>query len=366
MRTNHKPGRWQAGFSLLEITAVLAIIAVLAAMLLPRWIKRIDLAAREKEVATLNSMREALELEVQRTGTVPDSSTWAQAVARWSALPVSHASFNARNYSRVYFTETSPTPALATAQTYSGSARPENLRAIIVSLLGGEALNNSNCPGPTGGTLSPTDFEALWNTADGSRPTAGDWANWDGDADDFLIQRLNYAPLFHHLVLVNRDIAAASFTINDSSAVSLVKAAPNVGWDAYYIGGTVLGLGNAGGTTLTRYVISRDISFVFEGDYWRGEIVGVNTGNNIADNFGVQAANFLRSQWNSSAQKGADQQGVLTAMYSFMYTYTLWADQCPHFPMHGATAVQVPEYLMMQSIGDPNRRLEEFATGLVK
>ncbi len=49
------------------------------------------------------------------------------------------------------------------------------------------------------------------------------------------------------------------------------------------------------------------------------------------DNFATQAQNFLASEWATSAAKGADQQGVLLDMYTFMYDYTMWANECPHF-----------------------------------
>ena len=66
---------------------------------------------------------------------------------------------------------------------------------------------------------------------------------------------------------------------------------------------------------------------------------------------------------------GGDQQGALTAMYSFMLTYTFWANQCPHFPWHSAGNVgQVPEYELLNDVGANNARLDEFTgqNGLLK
>jgi hypothetical protein len=132
-------------------------------------------------------------------------------------------------------------------QTSSGTARPANLRAIVISILGGDRLNASNCPDPAGGVLSDADFNALWSTPEGGRPTAGNWANWNGSGDDFLAQRIEYAPLFHHLVLVNRDTNSPWFTINGSSGIAVPNNPNNnVGWASYYLDGSIVALERTG------------------------------------------------------------------------------------------------------------------------
>jgi len=240
----------------------------------------------------------------------------------------------------------------------------------VISTLGGNRLDSTNCPNPNGGYLSDADFNSLWDTPDGSRPTSGLWAYWNGRGDDFLAQRIDYAPLFHHLVLINRDTNfLATFTINGSSFIRETNSVNNAGWDSYYVDGTVLGLCDASGVPMTRYALSRDIGFVFEAGLWRGQIMGANSGNSLADNFGAKAASFLAAQWYPGAHQGGDQQGALTAMYSFMLTYTLWANQCPHFPWHSAASKsQVPEYELLNDVGANNARLDEFTgqNGLLK
>jgi prepilin-type N-terminal cleavage/methylation domain-containing protein len=352
----------QRAFTLLEMIAVLAIVAVLAALLLPRLIKRIDLETHAQEKASLASIHDALKLEVVRNFTVPDESNWAQAATRWSSLPSSKVTVNSRRFNRIYYRQTSPNPAIPYVQTTNEIGSPANLRAMVVSTLGG-----GNGPSPAGGVLSDADFNALWNTPDGERPTTGNWAAWAGTGDDFLIQRIDYAPLFHRLLLVNRDDDdSAWFTINDSSLIRLDRATPNDGWAANYLEGTVVGLCDTGGNLMARHILSRNISFVFERGLWREQITGAFTGVSEADEFAEEAADFLSAQWNTSAHQGADQQGVLAAMYSFMYVFTLWADQSPHFPKHGAAANQVPEFLLLRDVGDDNARLDEFSFNLLR
>src|SRR5207244_4423197 len=137
-----------------------------------------------------------------------------------------------------------------------------------------------------------------WNTPESGRPTAGVWANWNGTGDDFLAQRIDYAPVFHHLVLVNRDTASPMFTLNGSSPIAVANNTNNnVGWDSYYLDGSVVGLCDTSGTNvLTRHVLVRDIGFVFEKGYWRAEIMDLNTGNNSANNFASTTDEFMASQ----------------------------------------------------------------------
>ena len=343
---------------MLEMVAVLAIIAILATLMLPRFIKRIDLATRAQEAANLAAIHEALKLDVIRNATVPDENGWAQAVARWSTLQSPKVTVNSRRYNRIYYRQASPNPPVGVSQTPNGTGLPANLRALVVSTLGG-----ANGPDPAGGELSAAEFNALWYTPDGSRPSSGNWAAWVGTGDDFLVQRIDYAPLFHRLLLSNRDAVPTWFTINGSSLIRLDRATNNFGWDAYYVEGTIVGLCDSDGNLMTRHILTRDISFVFEAGLWRSQIMGVFTGVAQADEFAEDAADFLSAQWSGS--RGADQQGVLTAMYSFMYVYTLWANQVPHFPKHGATDVQVPEYKMLRDVADNNARLDEFSSGLV-
>src|SRR5437667_382628 len=81
--------RRRNGWTLIETIAVLAVIAILVAVLVPRVIKRVDRAAWTKETADLNAIGDAFTLSVLRTKTIPSHTTWASAVASQMSLPVS-------------------------------------------------------------------------------------------------------------------------------------------------------------------------------------------------------------------------------------------------------------------------------------
>jgi type II secretory pathway pseudopilin PulG len=337
---------------------VLAILAVLAAVLFPVWVRRIDMATKKQESANLVVVSNALAFYTVRNGAVPAVSDWTNCVASSSMLPAASARANSRRYQRFYFTQSS------TSSAVNGmTVRPTNARALVVSMLGGNALNPSTLP-------DDTEFDVLWNTPDGSLPASGPLASGRA-GDDLLIQRVDYAPLFHRLVLVNRDTNNASYAINGQASVTFPGGAPHTVWERYYLDGTAVTLGNGAGGPMNRLVLTRDVGFVFEAGFWHDQIMGMSpSSSSLPDDFAAKAAVFLESPWNSAAKQGggntSDQETVLTAMYTFMYTYTLWANQWPHFPYHGApSATQVPEFEMLRDVADDNAFLDTLTKYLV-
>ena len=124
---------------------------------------------------------------------------------------------------------------------------------------------------------------------------------------------------------------------------------------------------------MAQMLLTRDIGFVFEGGFWRDQIMGTASTSSLQDDFAAKAQVFLESPWNGNASKGggntSDQQTVLTAMYSFMYTYTLWANQRPHFPLHGfggSSGQQVPEFELLGDVADANAFLDTLTQYLVQ
>src|SRR6266516_3136818 len=75
-------------FSLLELVGVLVIIAILASVLVPAIIRRIDHAAWTKEKADLNSMADALTNFISPLTLVPALPVWASARRQRLWLPL--------------------------------------------------------------------------------------------------------------------------------------------------------------------------------------------------------------------------------------------------------------------------------------
>jgi type II secretory pathway pseudopilin PulG len=347
-------------FTLIEFIGVLAVVALLAAAIVPVAIRHIDLAAKTKEASDLQAISDALRLEILRTKTVPSDTTWASAVADWLSRSPASITNTPRHYTRLFLMDTSGwlgSTTLPYTQNINGASPPNNARLMLVSTIA-QALPN------IGTRPSLAVFNDIWNTQQGAVPNSLSSAGWTGRGDDLLIQRISLDKLFHRLILVNRDpINAAAFSIDTNSPIALgVNSISN----AFYLDGTVVGLCNSNGVPMTRYVLTRDIGFVFESDLWQGQI-GLDTDANnpsvTGQDFASQAAAFLESNWNSAGNKGQDQQGALLDMYTLMYDYTMWANECPHFNTHGtASAQQPPEWSLLQAVGGQNQLLDT-ATG---
>src|SRR5256885_14475239 len=87
-----------AGRSLIEMIAVMAILVILAAAATPVVIRRIDQAARTREINDLDAIGKALTFQILRSNTIPGATTWATNAASWMGLPVSAINQNPRRY----------------------------------------------------------------------------------------------------------------------------------------------------------------------------------------------------------------------------------------------------------------------------
>ena len=334
-------------YSLLELVGVLAILAILVAALVPPLIRKIDQAAWSKETADLSTMADALQQSVLRSKTIPTYTGIPAAIANELALPLSAITNTPRRYTRAFLVDADLRingAVLPYTQTVSTAiSQPVKARLMIIS---SQALALP----VASGIPSATAFSDIWDAAENTKPAS--WTNWAGKGRDLRIQRINLEPTFHRLVLVNRDTnGACRFSINSTNSTA-VPAGP-AGCDAYYLDGSVVGLHDRTGTTVTKYLLKRDISFVFERDQWRGWIGPGDPYYTTADAFARESADFLAADWNTNSKKGASQTGVLVAMYVFMFNYTLWAEECPlRFSYHGTTSIsQVPEYSILDSLG---------------
>jgi type II secretory pathway pseudopilin PulG len=349
--------RLQCGITLIELIGVMAVVAVLAAIMAPSVLRQMDQAARTKEISDLNAISNALVLEILNTNgtkTIPSQATWAQAVAKWTQQPVTRITTNNRGCSRVFLIDTNGlfgTAAGALPYTQSINtaltAPVVNARLLIVSTIARPFVP------VTSGKPGNSDFNAIWNTADGAKPST--WTTWQGKGEDLVIQRLNLDQLFHRLILVNRDELGIPPTFSIDTTNTLPVAVGNV-VTACYLQGTTVGLCNPAGTPMLRFRLTRDLGYVFDGSIWHDQISGGDSSEVMAQEFADLSVKFLASQWYPGANQPGrgDQQGALTAMFNFMLIFSMWADQFPHFPRHGANANQVPEYQLLDALVGPS------------
>jgi len=216
---------------------------------------------------------------------------------------------------------------------------------ILSSLARGLPVTSTN-------GLADSEFQSIWDTPDGAKPSTSTWNNWTGNGQDLLIKKLDLQPLFHQLIIINHDtINLAYFSIDSTNTVLVPTSSRGLGWDRYYLDGTVVGLHDGSGIARTKYLMKRDISFAFEFGAWTGGLQAGQTIDPLAPTFAAQASNFYHAN-NNTNNSGASVFSVLVLMYSFMYDYTLWAEECPHFDPHGTTSS--PELTLLNNVVGPS------------
>jgi hypothetical protein len=212
----------------------------------------------------------------------------------------------------------------------------------------------------TSGPISTADFNSVWNAAPYTKPSY--LSAWAGKGDDLVIQRVNLDPLFHRLILLNRDPQPdpASFSINSTNTRFVTN------WiSSYYLDGTVVGL-CTNTVPMYRFVLTSDISFAFDRGMWRSTFSGGGSDNSaLAKTFVAFAQNFtsITNTAASASATGADTQGALSGIYAFMYTFTLWANRCPHFYAGSASINSSSEYSILDKLGANSVGLIDTATG---
>lgn len=347
----------RAGFTLLEIVAVLAIMAILAATLIPGVLRQIDQAALTKERADLTALGDALNSSIRRTRSIPGPTNWAAVLGTEAQKGAAAVRTTPRNLNRVFLVDPDLRLAganLPYAQTTNGTAQPVSPRVLMLASLSG-ALPVTN------GFPSAAAFQEIWNASAGTVPAS--WSTYTGQGNDLVVQRVQLRPLFHRLVLINNDLQGTGrFSIDGSPPRAVTTNA--MGWEAFYINGTVIGLHGTDGTLQTRELLTQDVSYVFEFGFWRAQVHEGRFRPGRGTQFAAVVQQFKNAPWNTGADFGGTQQAVVDSMYFVLFIYTLWANDTPCFARYGSVNLsQVPHYKMFLDARD---NLDDTSFNLLK
>lgn len=341
-------GRTQ-GWTLIEIIGGLAIIAILAAAIAPVAVRRIDQAVLTKEVADLSAISNALVLQVMRNASIPGPTNWSQSASTWAQLPLSSISTTPRGFNRAFLVDGSGwfSTNLYYAQSPQGTpAPPSSTRAMIVASIAGTN------PPVTSGVPTTASFNDLWNTQDQAKPSS--WTGWSGNGSDVVIQRLNFQPLFHRVILWVRETnsAAPAYAINNSSPIPL-STTNNL--DAYFLDGSVLGMFTNNVLALTE-IVKSDLSRVFEEGIWSDQIrSGPPISTAASTNLESTAYNFVTSPAPVGSLKGDTVYGAAEQLLAYMLAYSSWSspnnagNTCFYYNGTGQ-AKKVEEYVLLQNV----------------
>ena len=95
------PLRGQAGFTLIEMVGVLAIMAIMAAVIVPNAIRSMDRAAVTAEQQNLSTLGSQVALYLRDQGVAPTPANWTTALANYAGLSPADLATNKRNVARV-------------------------------------------------------------------------------------------------------------------------------------------------------------------------------------------------------------------------------------------------------------------------
>lgn len=194
-----------AAFTLVEVIGAMAIVAILAAIVVPTTVRSIDRAAVRAEAETLRALGEQVRLFLRQTGAAPSPTTWTTDLAPYADRAPAQLQLNSRQNNRTFILDPAASPA------------PRAL--ILSSMRAGLAV-------PTSAAINTAlRFEDIWQTPDGHVPSIASWSGWsawhavNGAGDYLVIERIALRPI--HLTdlravavaLNNRDSVAATYRV---------------------------------------------------------------------------------------------------------------------------------------------------------
>lgn len=413
----------RTGFTFIELIGVLGIVTVLVAVVTLNVINQMKRAAREAEAKSMETMRDALRAHILRTKTIPAPSAWPQAIAAELGVPVSRVLNTRVGFAR-YFQDdpnlaigspTNATRSLPFSQGVTGSVEPLNPRLLLVSSL---ATNLPFIPNQT------TAFNEVWDTPENTIPAS--WTAWRVPPEDLRIVRLDLRGLFRRIVFNNLDpnndapyaiesgfsatplastsgrrphrpgfdedeLPVGAAMLFDPSALlafapppprpppppppppaptgpvlEIRKLAPGQRFEAWYLETTPVQLRFADESLQAREFVRDDVSYVFENGRWSRYL---NYGPRPPlSGFGLLAEEFRESSPPAGADFGATPQAVMEEMFTYLYTYGIWATGNPPAvqpfdPGGGAPTSLVPSH---QVLLDAKDRLGAISGNLIR
>jgi type II secretory pathway pseudopilin PulG len=333
----------RAGFTLIEMIGILAILSILATIIISTTTRSLDFAAANAESTNLVNFATALQNSALRYRYLPGPTTaggtnWVQMIATELGTSPSLVSTNARNSRRVLLVDPGNSLSLPYAQpgTGTGSTVPPSVRLMILSTLG-PAFPTGLADGAT------TDFSTIWNTPDGTLPAFSGSnplrpASWSGTGNDLKVQRLDLSAAFVHLVLWNYPTPnppQGNYQIDYQATTNVV---PTTGVNTYFLKNTLLSLlTQAPAVRQVDQILNRDGVFFYIQTVWRGTLdlgqglgqgsFNITESSRVAGSFAGTTAAFLASPYSTSA--GGSPQAtpftVYQAMTNFMGAYNAWS-----------------------------------------
>jgi type II secretory pathway pseudopilin PulG len=329
---------------MIETLGVLAILAILAVVIVSVTTRSLDFVAANLESTNLVNFATALQNSALRNRCIPGPTTgstnWVQMIAAELGVNPYMVNTNARNSRRVLLTDLNNNLSLPYAQTITGTGSnlPPTVRLMILSTLG-PAFPTSLMDGPT------SDFNTIWTNTDGTLTNvsaSNPLSSWSGKGTDLVIQRINLAPLFVHLVLWNYppNSPRGQYQIDSLLGQLTTNSVPTNGVNTFFLKNTILSLLNdqTPAAPQVDQILSRDASFFYiqSEAVWRGTLdlgqglgqgsTNITEASMIGGSFAATVAAFTASPYNIYATGGTTPPMVVNTMSNFMWAYNAYAN----------------------------------------
>lgn len=275
MKTRYS--RSVAGFSMIEMIGVIAIMAIAAAVLAPNLARRISRANGEKEDQVLITLADGLVRSVRTLQTVPGANSWVTNIATQIGMSVNDVRYvNPADTAsgRVFLIHPSFSPTNASGsdplwtQGNSGASSVTNAKILLIS----SHKSSLTLPVSSGRASSAAVFDAIWDwsfNATTKASPSGWTGSWTDNGEYLHVQRVNLSSLFQLATFSNAHHPTnyPYYQVGSSSATSM--SSTNV-LSAYYLEGSMLRLYFTNGSTLQMtHTLGNGVNFVYESSRWR-------------------------------------------------------------------------------------------------
>jgi prepilin-type N-terminal cleavage/methylation domain-containing protein len=191
----------RTAFTLIEVIGAMAIVAILAAIIVPTTVRTIDRAAVRAEAETLRALGEHLRLHLRHTGSLPTAATWNTDLAPYADRSPAQLLTTARQGNRVLLLDPAASPAP---------------RAMFLSSM------RAGLTVPSAAAINTAlRFEDIWQTPAGQVPSIASWSGWSqwhavaGAGDYLVIERVPLRSI--HLT----DLQTVAVALNNRDAVAV-------------------------------------------------------------------------------------------------------------------------------------------------
>lgn len=201
--------RLSAGFTLIEMIGVLAILAIMASILTPNVLHSIERAAVRAEAETLHNLGNAIGLYLRDNRVLPleGAGNWDNQIANYASLNAADILTNKRQklgvgwVPRLYVID----PVVA------------NQRVLLISSM----RNTVALPSIAQVKAS---FQSIWDTASNKVPVGAGWGGWGAgpvpaldNIEYLVIERVSLASIYR------TNLATYQWTLNNTSATDTVR-----------------------------------------------------------------------------------------------------------------------------------------------